>query len=230
MRGMDNGPWTALGAAGWFLAVWVVMMAAMMLPSVAPTVALYARMTRSRSHLLALLFVGGYLLTWALAGLLALAVGKTAGWLGGTSVQWGDTGRFLAGVTLLVAGAYQLSPLKGCLSGKVPEPARVAAGLLAGRPSRRGQDGHQERHLVCRLLLGAYGIAVRARRDERGLDGLRGRADRLREDPKPWKRMASYGIALLLFALGGLLLGAPHLIPAFTIPSSHMQPMGSMRP
>ena len=40
MRGMDNGPWTQLGAGGWFLGVWVVMMAAMMLPSVSPTVAL----------------------------------------------------------------------------------------------------------------------------------------------------------------------------------------------
>ena len=34
---------------GWFLGVWVVMMAAMMFPSVAPTVALYARMTQRRS-------------------------------------------------------------------------------------------------------------------------------------------------------------------------------------
>ena len=39
MQGMDNGPWTGLGAVGWFLGVWVVMMAAMMFPSVAPTVA-----------------------------------------------------------------------------------------------------------------------------------------------------------------------------------------------
>jgi len=29
MRGMDNGPWTGLGTFGWFLGVWVVMMAAM---------------------------------------------------------------------------------------------------------------------------------------------------------------------------------------------------------
>ena len=41
MQGMDAGPWTTLGTAGWFLGVWVVMMAAMMFPSVAPTVALY---------------------------------------------------------------------------------------------------------------------------------------------------------------------------------------------
>ena len=68
MQGMDNGPWTGLGAFGWFLGVWVVMMAAMMFPSVAPTVALYSRMTKQRSPLSPLLFAAGYLLTWAAAG------------------------------------------------------------------------------------------------------------------------------------------------------------------
>src|SRR5207342_3488403 len=51
MSGMDDGPWTALGTLGWFVGVWAVMMAAMMFPSVAPTVALYSRMTRTRSPL-----------------------------------------------------------------------------------------------------------------------------------------------------------------------------------
>ena len=41
MRGMDNGPWTDLGAGGWFIVIWGVMMPAMMFPSVSPTVALY---------------------------------------------------------------------------------------------------------------------------------------------------------------------------------------------
>jgi len=49
MDGMDNGPWTVLGSFGWFLGVWVVMMAAMMFPSVSPTIALYASMSRSRT-------------------------------------------------------------------------------------------------------------------------------------------------------------------------------------
>jgi len=40
MAGMDAGPGTALGGLGWFVGVWVVMMAAMMFPSVAPTIAL----------------------------------------------------------------------------------------------------------------------------------------------------------------------------------------------
>ena len=46
MQGMDDGPWTELGTFAWFAGVWVVMMAAMMFPSLAPTVALYSRMTK----------------------------------------------------------------------------------------------------------------------------------------------------------------------------------------
>ena len=71
MRGMDDGPGTDLGTLGWFLGIWVVMMAAMMFPSVAPTVALYSRMTKKRSPVAPLVFASGYLLTWAAAGLLA---------------------------------------------------------------------------------------------------------------------------------------------------------------
>jgi len=66
MRGMEDGPGTELGALGWFLAVWVVMMAAMMFPSVWPTVALYAHMVRER--IAPLLFAGGDVATWTAAG------------------------------------------------------------------------------------------------------------------------------------------------------------------
>ena len=71
MQGMDGGPWTDLGTLVWFLGVWIVMMAAMMLPSVAPTVALYSRMTRSRSPVAPLFFTSGYLLVWTGVGALA---------------------------------------------------------------------------------------------------------------------------------------------------------------
>jgi hypothetical protein len=74
MRGMDGGPGTELGALGWFLGVWVVMMAAMMFPSVSPTVALYSRMTRTRAPLAPLVFTSGYLLTWSAAGIVAFAI------------------------------------------------------------------------------------------------------------------------------------------------------------
>ena len=65
MNGMDEGPWTALGTAAWFLGVWVVMMGAMMLPSVAPTVALYSKLKHTRTIGAPLLFTSGYLLVWS---------------------------------------------------------------------------------------------------------------------------------------------------------------------
>src|SRR5206468_6689278 len=71
MTGMDAGPGTDLGGLGWFLGVWVVMMAAMMLPSVSPTVALYARMTRQKGLSRSLVFISGYLLVWGAAGVAA---------------------------------------------------------------------------------------------------------------------------------------------------------------
>src|SRR5918911_2856604 len=74
MQGMDAGPWTSLGSLGWFLGVWIVMMAAMMFPSVAPTVALYACLTHS-PRLRPWLFAGGYMLTWSAAGLVAYTLG-----------------------------------------------------------------------------------------------------------------------------------------------------------
>src|SRR5512133_180878 len=88
MRGMDDGPWTALGTVGWFLGVWVVMMAAMMFPSIAPTAALYSRMTKARSPLPPLLFTAGYLVTWTGAGLLAFAVAVAGGRIAGDVLSW----------------------------------------------------------------------------------------------------------------------------------------------
>ena len=50
MRGMDAGPGTDLGGLGWFIGIWVTMMAAMMLPSVAPMVLAFARVTKERAR------------------------------------------------------------------------------------------------------------------------------------------------------------------------------------
>jgi len=114
MRGMDAGPWTSLGGLGWFLGVWVVMMAAMMFPSVAPTVALYSRMSRKR--LASAAFVAGYLITWTAAGAAAFLIGMVVRAVAG-KFAWEHAGGYLTGATLLVAAAYELTPLKHvCLS------------------------------------------------------------------------------------------------------------------
>ena len=88
MRGMDNGPGTDLGTLGWFLGIWLVMMAAMMFPSVSPTVALYSQMTKKRSPVAPLVFVCGYLLTWTAAGLLAFGISELVGRLLGEALVW----------------------------------------------------------------------------------------------------------------------------------------------
>jgi predicted metal-binding membrane protein len=107
MAGMDA---LELGTLGWFVGVWVVMMAAMMLPSVAPTVALYARLAREPSVVRPLAFTAGYLLAWTAAGIVAyglVALARALLPLSGPA----------AGATLLGAAAYELTPAKdACLS------------------------------------------------------------------------------------------------------------------
>ena len=108
MRGMDEGPWTGLGSFGWFLGVWVVMMAAMMFPSVAPTVALYSHMTKSGSLVQPLLFCAGYLVAWTSIGVLAFAVAAASGRISGDVLAWDRAGRWVAGAILVVLGVLLL--------------------------------------------------------------------------------------------------------------------------
>jgi hypothetical protein len=96
MRGMDDGPWTALGTLGWFLGVWVVMMAAMMFPSLAPTVALYSRMAE-RSRLAPAFFVTGYLVSWGAIGAIAFAIAQVGSRIAGDVLAWDDAGQWVAG-------------------------------------------------------------------------------------------------------------------------------------
>jgi predicted metal-binding membrane protein len=113
MRGMDAGPGTDLGALGWFVGIWVTMMAAMMLPSAAPAVALVARL---RDNIAAWLFTLGYLLAWTAFGLVAYAVYRAIRTSAPSFLAWDAHGPLVAGGALAAAGLYQLSPLKdACL-------------------------------------------------------------------------------------------------------------------
>jgi predicted metal-binding membrane protein len=228
MRGMDTGPWSALGGLGWFLGVWVVMMAAMMLPSVAPTVALYSRMTRNRSVRLPLMFVGGYLVTWAAAGLAALAVGAGASAVAGTSLEWDRAGRVLAGLTLLAAAGYQLSPFKDVCLGKCRSPLGMLLGswrdgelgaLRMGMKNGAWCLGCCWAMMASLFALGVMSVLWMAM--VAGLIAI--------EKTTPWGRPATYGTAIVLLALGVMVLAAPSAIPGLTIPhSGGMSPMSAM--
>jgi predicted metal-binding membrane protein len=121
MRGMDAGPGTDLGAFGWFLGIWVTMMAAMMLPSAAPMVLLFDRVSaerarRGRDFLPAWIFVAGYLATWTAYGLGAYGLYRLVASFELGFLDWDRGGPWIAGIAVAAAGTYELTPLKSvCL-------------------------------------------------------------------------------------------------------------------
>jgi predicted metal-binding membrane protein len=97
MHGMDMGVATELGSFAFFIALWAVMMAAMMLPSAAPAV---LKRTQASGRVLdGPLFVGSYLAVWTLVGVAVYALYR-------------PHGSFAAGAVAIVAGVYELTPIK----------------------------------------------------------------------------------------------------------------------
>jgi predicted metal-binding membrane protein len=97
MHGIDMGVATKLGSFSFFLTVWVLMMAAMMLPGAVPAVVRHARAFGGVRAVP--LFVGSYLAAWALVGIAAYGVYR-------------PHGTAAAGMVTIAAGVYELTPLK----------------------------------------------------------------------------------------------------------------------
>jgi predicted metal-binding membrane protein len=217
MHGMDLGPWTGLGPLGWFLGVWIVMMAAMMLPSAIPTVTLYSSLARDPASLAPLFFVAGYLAVWATAGLAAFTLAAAGGRLAGGVLAWDRAGRWAAGATLLLAAAYQLTPLKDACLARCRLP--IAFLLGSWRPGRSGGLRMGMTHgawcagccwalMAALFALGVMSITWTA---------LVAAFVAL-EKILPWRRVATWGTGALLAVLGVLLLAAPGAVPALTLP------------
>src|SRR5712692_2604850 len=96
MNGMDMGVATQLGPFAFFIALWVSMMAAMMLPGAAPAVSRRADAGGVRA---VPLFVLSYLVVWTLVGVAVYALYR-------------PHGPFAAGAVAIAAGVYELTPLK----------------------------------------------------------------------------------------------------------------------
>jgi predicted metal-binding membrane protein len=96
MHGMNMGTATQLGPFGAFIAVWVAMMAAMMLPGAAPALLRRAHAAGLRA---VPWFAGSYLAVWALAGVAVYAVDRPHGALA-------------AGAVTVAAGVYEFTPVK----------------------------------------------------------------------------------------------------------------------
>lgn len=113
MRGMGDMDGTEVLSVGAFLVAWLAMMAAMMFPAISPVVKLYGRAAAAGRVAPLPFFVAGYLAVWSAIGLPAYLAWRALMDPIETGATW--AGR-LAGVVLLAAAVWQLTPLKSvCL-------------------------------------------------------------------------------------------------------------------
>jgi predicted metal-binding membrane protein len=124
MGGMDEGPGTPLHNLPVFLAGWVVMLTAMMLPSELNYIAAFAAVLRSRDRASAARpsvmtsFVAGYGIAWVAYGLGAYLLDLAIRAVSPEMIAWNRAGPSLAGSVLIIAGLFQVSSLKQvCLTG-----------------------------------------------------------------------------------------------------------------
>jgi predicted metal-binding membrane protein len=114
MNGMDMGTATQLGSFGFFVAVWVAMMAAMMLPGAIPAV---LRRAHDGGGVRAMpVFVAAYLAVWTVAGVVLYALYR-------------PHGTVVAGGVVIAAGLYELTPLKRHCRRRCRESIRTGVGF-----------------------------------------------------------------------------------------------------
>jgi predicted metal-binding membrane protein len=233
MRGMDAGPGTDLGTLGFFLVTWVVMMSAMMFPSISPMVLMYARMATGQRERgkgdqagATAFFVGGYLIAWTAAGLAGYTIYELVRSLSIDAFSWDRGGPHLAGAVLIGAAAYQLTPLKDACLRKCRNPLMFLLG--SWRPGRTGALRMGAEHgawcvgccwalMAALFALGVMSLGWMA------LVAALIAAEKL----LPRQALASAGVAVLLAVLGLGVAFAPASVPGLTEPGS-MQSMQSM--
>jgi predicted metal-binding membrane protein len=232
MGGMDSMPGMDLGGLGFYVTVWVVMMAAMMFPSVAPTVLMYDRLRAGHHERgkgapadATALFVAGYLVVWTTAGLAAYALFELVRELDPAFLAWDEAGRYIVGGVIVAAALYQLAPLKRACLIKCRSPMM----FLAER-WRHGRAGGLElgiRHgawcLGCcwALMAALFAVGVMSL----GWMALIA-ASIAGEKLLPWPRAARATVALLLLLLGLGVAFFPADVPGFAEPGGGMHDGG----
>lgn len=225
MSGMDTGPGADLGGVGWFAVSWVVMMAAMMLPALAPMLVTYERSAR-RGDAVAT-FAAGYLAAWLAAGLLAYALIEGVRSTGPTFLSWDEAGRYLAAAVIAGAGLYQLTPPKrACLRACRERTTFIAE---RWRPGRIGALWMGLEHggwcIGCSWALMAALFALGAM----SLTWMM-LVTVMVAGERTLPRPARLGVAAVLVALGLWIVLAPGAVPGFTLPHLGSGPMsGAMR-
>jgi predicted metal-binding membrane protein len=237
MAGMDAGPNTDPGELGFFVTVWVVMMAAMMFPSIAPMVLMYARIQegkRQRGDAVqagsTVVFIAGYLLTWGAVGLVGYAVARLVGSLDIDALSWDRGGPYIAGGVIVFAAIYQLTPLKDVCLRHCRSPLMFL--LHSWHPGRAGALRMGVEHGAwcvgcCWALMAAlFALGVMSIGWMAFIAALIAIEKLL-----PWKAVANRGIAVMLLVLGLAVAYIPDDVPGLVLPDSAeaqqaMQSMG----
>jgi predicted metal-binding membrane protein len=230
MGGMDAWPGTELGGLGWFLVVWVTMMAAMMLPSLAPIVLGQARIERASADGTAmattLVFVAGYVLAWGAVGLLGYAIVEGARSLDIGFLAWDDGGPYVAGGVIVFAALYQLTRPKATCLGHCRSPAMLLSDWRPGPfgALRMGVDHGAYCVGCCWAMMAAlFAVGVMSVGWMAFVAALIA-AEKL----LPWRVGATRAVAILLAVLGLAVAFVPDDVPGLTIPGSS-DSMGTMQ-
>jgi len=228
MAGMDAGPGTTLGSVGWFTGVWATMMAAMMLPSLAPAAAVFATSVR-RELSRVLLFAGGYLLVWSAAGIGSYGLFELGKRVFAGSLAWHSGGRLLAAGILVLAALYQLTPPKRAFLSRCRSPLRFPdisrQGTRSGALAMGVRNGGWCLGCTWALMAALFALGVM------GLTWMALIAVLVAvEKVGPSGRGARLATAGVLIVLAAAILAVPHELPGFVVPgSSGSMQMKAMR-
>jgi predicted metal-binding membrane protein len=232
MAGMDAGPGADPGSLGFYVTTWVVMMAAMMFPSIAPMVLVYAGLQNARRAKgmpvyrgATPTFVAGYLVVWGAVGLLGYAVLKLGRELDGGFFAWDHAGRWTVAGVLALAAIYEFTPMKDACLGRCRGP--LAFLMSEWRDGRLGA-------LRMGIVHGAWCIgccwALMAALFALGAMSIPWMiliaAFIAVEKMLPWRAAATTGVAVILAALAIGVAAAPGSVPGLTVPSGDMHGMG----
>ena len=207
-------------AAG-FVAAWVVMMVAMMLPAVAPVVALYSLAARRKLVASVPFFIGGYLFIWAVSAVPAYAIARA---VDDPLMQGEGWVQRLVGGTLVFAGLFQLTPLKEMCLRHCRSPLSFfmaqTSGMGTRRAAMRAGVGHGLYCLGCCWALMAI-LAVLGGMQLAWALGLA--AVITLEKLAPWGAAAARVTAAAALGLGIAVLVSPSLVThLIAMPSASM--------
>ena len=217
-----------------FLAIWVIMMVAMMFPTAAPMIVTFHKVQagkrqRGEAFVSTWIFVAAYLLVWGLSGVAAYVGALAADAVAARTALSPATAARVGGIVLVAAGLYQLTPLKDLCLSKCRTPITFI--MTSWRDGAWGalRMGllHGAYCLGCCWLLfvilfplGIMNIAAMA-----GITLVI-----FVEKTLPWGRVVARATAAALVVYGVVVIAVPQFLPTFPEGSSMAMPSDMQMP